>query len=92
MLQGPVIVTGRLEPDPRGQVVVSEGHGQALEVLQRVHHRQTSAALLSVNADQHLMAVRSNVDGGQLGWRDRMDGGHSRYPQRRGLRKTTFET
>ena len=67
MRQRPMIVAGRLEPDPHGQLVGAKSGGQTPEILQRVRDRQAAAALLSRNANQHLMAVLGNVDGDQQG-------------------------
>jgi hypothetical protein len=87
MRQGPVIVAGRLEPDPHRQIVAGQRRGQALEVFQRVHDRHATAALLAGNADQHLMAMLGNVDGDQQGRSGSIGGGHSRSPQRCGCAK-----
>jgi len=92
MHQRSMIVAGRLEPDPNRQVVVHKNAGQALKVVKRVCDSQSTAALLARNANQHLMAVLGNVDGDQQGRGGSIGGGHSRSPQRCGLRKTTVET
>lgn len=54
MRQGPVIVAGRLEPNPRGQTVDHKNGGQAPEFVERVCDGQPTAALLARNADQDL--------------------------------------
>ena len=65
MRQVPVIVAGRLEPEPHGQTVFRENGGQALKVVERIRSRQSTAALLAGNANQHFMAVFGIVDGDQ---------------------------
>lgn len=77
MHQRPMIVAGRLEPDPNRQVVVHKNASQALKVFERVCDSQSTAALLSRNANQHLMAVLGNVDGDQQGRGVSIGGGHS---------------
>lgn len=63
-----------------------------LEVVERVHDSQPTAAFFARDADQHLMAVLGNVDGDEQGRHGRMAGDHSRSPQQCGLRKTIGET
>lgn len=63
MRQRPVIVAGRLEPDPNRHVVTDQRRGQAMEVFQRVHDRHAPTTLLAGDSDQDLVAVLGNVDG-----------------------------
>ena len=77
MRQRPVIVAGRLEPDPNRHVVTDQRRGQTMEVFQRVHDRHSATALLARNLDQHLVAVLGNVDSDQDGRSSRMVDGHS---------------
>jgi hypothetical protein len=63
MRQRPVIVAGRLEPDPNRHVVTDQRRGQAMEVFQRVHDRHAPTTLLAGDPDQDLVAVLRNVDG-----------------------------
>ena len=54
-----------------------KGRCQALKILQCVQNRQTTAALLAGNTDQHFMPVFGNIKGDQQGRRDRVNNGHN---------------
>ena len=77
MRQWPMIVAGRLEPDPHWQAVAGKNRGQALEILQRVQDRHAPTPLLARDPNQDLVAVLGNVDRDQDSRRNRMGGGHS---------------
>lgn len=91
--QSPVIVTGRLECDADGKIVLRQQRDQPVELGAGVENCQTPTSRLPGRSDQNLVAVLGDIDAYEDGVGScRMLSGHGRSPLRCGSCRTTVET
>lgn len=81
MCERPIIIAGRLEPDPNRQAILANNRYQSLEILEAIADCQSTAAWFARNPNQHLMPMLGNIDGYNKGRNgDSVDKGHGRSP------------